>query len=71
MQCCTLRMSELVTRFWSEVIVLYVFSIAFTQLAAGTVMGSFYFPTAGKLSLALGQPSLGKRLLVDQTCNVC
>lgn len=27
------------------VIVLYVFSIAFTQLAAGTVMGSFYFPT--------------------------
>jgi len=28
------------------VIVLYVFSIAFTQLAAGTVMGSFYFPTA-------------------------
>ena len=27
------------------VLVLYVFSIAFTQLAAGTVMGSFYFPT--------------------------
>jgi hypothetical protein len=46
---------------------LYVFSIAFTQLAAGTVMGSFYFPTAGKLGLALGQPSsvASKRLLVD------
>mmetsp|Transcript_93179 Transcript_93179/g.221644 ORF Transcript_93179/g.221644 Transcript_93179/m.221644 type:complete len:614 (+) Transcript_93179:95-1936(+) len=27
------------------VIIIYVFSIAFTQLAAGTVMGSFYFPT--------------------------
>lgn len=26
-------------------IILYVFSIAFTQLAAGTVMGSYYFPS--------------------------
>ncbi|CAE7522060.1 pkd2, partial [Symbiodinium sp. CCMP2456] len=31
--------------FFMVVIIVYIFSIAFTQLAQGTVMGSVYFPT--------------------------
>ena len=40
----------------TQVLVLYVFSIAFTQLAAGTVMGSFYFPTAWELRMGKLRP---------------